>query len=101
MPPYAKPPAEIGITSVRQRIFRGYAFTEAVYDDLVPFFNSHKRAIYQLYQDNNLLDKKYKEKTIDYLDDFYKILNNPKKFERHIVKAGHQNEKQNISIKGL
>lgn len=101
MPPYAKPPAERGISSVRQRVFRGYTFPEEVYAELVPFFNSRKTAIYQLYHNNVLLDKKYRNQTIRYLDDFYAILNNPRRFDKHIVRVGHQNEKRSVVVKGL
>ncbi|MBC5992625.1 hypothetical protein [Pontibacter cellulosilyticus] len=100
MPPYAKPPPEIGITSVRQRIFRGYSFPEEVLEELVPFFNNRKEAFYQVYA-TSLLDEKYKKQTLKYLDDFYEIINKPKDFERHIVKAGQQNERMNVVVKGL
>ncbi|WP_299821120.1 hypothetical protein [uncultured Pontibacter sp.] len=101
MPPYAKPPPEIGITSVRQRIFRGYSYPDDVLAELVPFFNNRKEAIYQVYKGNHLLDEKYRKQTLRYLDEFYETINKPKDFERQIVKAGQQNERSSVVVKGL
>ncbi|RIJ34150.1 hypothetical protein D1627_17215 [Pontibacter oryzae] len=101
MPPYAKPPPEIGITSVRQRLFRGYTFPDAVYQELVPYFNNRKTAIYAVYLECELLDRKYRKRTLKFLDEFYETINDPKDFERKIVRMGGQNEKRSVIIKGL
>ena len=101
MPPYAKPPPEIGITSVRQRLFRGYTFPDEIYAELVPFFNSRQKPIYQLYQQSDLLDTKYRKQTLRFLDDFYAIINNPKKFNKQIVQTGKKNERKSVVVKGL
>lgn len=101
MPPYAKPPPEIGITSVRQRLFRGYTYPIEVYQELVPYFNNRKTAMYEVYLSCELLDRKYRKRTLKYLDEFYETINDPKDFERKIVRMGQLNEKQIILIKGL
>lgn len=101
IPPYAKPPPEVGITSVRQRVFRGYSYPEEVYAELVPFFNNQKEEFYKVYTANSLIDDKYRKQTLKYLDDFYKTINKPKDFERQIVKVGQQNERVNVVVKGL
>lgn len=100
MPPYAKPPPILDIRSVRQRLFRGYTYTDDVLAELVPFFNNRREAFYQVYN-NPLLDNKYKKQTFKYLDEFYEIINDPKDFRRYIVKQGERNEKNSIMIKGL
>lgn len=101
MTPYAKPPPELGISTVRQRLFRGYSIPEEALSELVPFFNNRKNAFYRLYTANPQLDSKYKKQTLKYLDAFYKTINDPKDFERHILKIGEMNEKNSIVVKGL
>ncbi len=101
MPPYAKPPPEIGITSVRQRIFRGYSYPDYIFAELIPFYNNRRAAFYQVYLSSGLLDDSYVKRTISFLDDFYEIINNPKQFEKKIVKVAHRNKKRNVSVKGL
>ena len=101
MTPYAKPPPELGIATVRQRLFRGYSIPGDAISELVPFFNNRKNAFYQLYTANPLLDSKYKKQTLKYLDAFYETINDPKDFERHILKMGEINEQNSIVVKGL
>ncbi|ALJ01614.1 hypothetical protein DC20_20825 [Rufibacter tibetensis] len=99
--PYAKPPAELGITSVRQRLFRGYQFEDEIYTEVIKTFNTHKKELYKVYTSCPLLDKTYLKQTLSYLDAFYKTINTPKEFERNIVKVGQQNQKSMVVIKGL
>ncbi|MEJ8803503.1 hypothetical protein [Pontibacter sp. H249] len=101
IPPYAKPPPEVGITTVRQRVFRGYSFPEEVYAELVPFYNNRKEAFYQVYLTNLLIDEKYRKQTLKYLDGFFETINKRKDFERQIVKVGQRNERVNVVVKGL
>ena len=99
MPPYAKPPPEIGISSVRQRIFRGYGYSDEIYKELVPFFNNRKNDFYQVYRGAGLVDEKYLKNTLKFLDEFYETINNPKDFNKYIVRAGQQNFKNNVKVK--
>ena len=48
-------------------------------------FNEHRDAIYALYTEQTQLDEKVREKTIEYLDDFYEIINDDRKIQREIV----------------
>lgn len=99
--PYAVPPPELNITSVRQRLFRGYAFPEATYRKVVSAFNEHKMAFYDIYLQSTLIDQKYRKQTIKFLDDFYETINDPKSFKREVVRVGEQNMKGAVVIKGL
>ena len=101
MAPYAVPPEQLGITSVRQRLFRGYDFTPETYAAVRDLFNARRTALYQVYLSCPYLGRKEQEFTTSYLDDFYKTLNDTQDFERHIVRAGRRNEKQYSHIKGL
>lgn len=99
--PYAVPPPELNITSVRQRLFRGYAFPEATYRKVVSAFNEHKMALYDIYLQSTLIDQKYRKQTIKFLDDFYETINEPKAFKKEVVRVGEQNMKGAVVIKGL
>ena len=99
--PYAVPPPELGITSVKQRLFRGYTFEDSVYAEVKALFNRYRGAMYGVYLHNELLDKRYQKQTLKYLDNFFETLNDPKDFEKKIVRAGQQNQKSIVVIKGL
>ncbi|WP_303310392.1 hypothetical protein [Hymenobacter sp. BT730] len=101
MTPYATPPEQLGITSVRQRLFRGYNFPDELYTEMRTLFNARRPAFNNVYLSCDYLSKDEKMFAIRFLDEFYETLNNPKDFERSIVRVGRRNEKQYISIKGL
>src|SRR5690606_19120836 len=100
-PPYAKPPPALGISSVRQRLFRGFEYFDQLYIDAIVTFNIQKQAIYSLYQDFELLDKGYRKQTIKFLDEFYRTINNPKAFRKHIKDVGRRNLEKGVVVKGL
>ncbi|MBF9255355.1 hypothetical protein I2I11_18805 [Pontibacter sp. 172403-2] len=99
--PYAVPPPELGIRTVRQRLYRGYHFPDKTYREVINFFNIHQADIYRVYTGCTLLDKKYLKQTLSYLDDFYETINNPKAFRTAIVRIGQQNQKSYVVVKGL
>ncbi|WP_439881892.1 hypothetical protein ACSX1A_01775 [Pontibacter sp. MBLB2868] len=99
--PYAQPPPELGIESVKQRLFRGYSFTQPIYDEVSTYYKEHKKDFYQVYHECKPLGKKSKKSSIRYLDSFYKVLNDPKDFQKEIVRVGEYNAKSYIIIKGL
>jgi hypothetical protein len=101
MAPYAEPPEQLGISSVRQRLFRGGSFPEDIYAEMRTLFNARRAAFNNVYLSCEYLSQDEKEFAIRFLDGFYETLNSPKDFERSIVRVGRRNEKQYISIKGL
>ncbi len=72
------------IRNVRQRFFRGRCVEKGLLQQALQLFNQHKDAIYTLYREQPQLDEKVLEKTIDYYDDFYEILNDARKTRREI-----------------
>lgn len=76
--PYARPDARLPIKSVRERLFRGYCRTA---EELAPVFQSFtekKDAIYALYRNQEGLDPKVRDEALEYYDEFYKTINNPR-----------------------
>lgn len=101
MAPYAVPPEQLGITSVRQRLFRGYDFPPETYAAVRNLFNSRRAALYNVYLTCPYLSRDEQEFAARYLDGFYKTINDPKDFDRHIVRVGQQNEKRYTQIRGF
>ena len=101
MAPYAVPPEQLGITSVRQRLFRGYDFAPETYAAVRNLFNARRAALYQVYSSCVYLSPKEQEFAISYLDGFFETLNDAKAFERYVVRMGQRNEKKRLQIRGL
>ncbi|WP_299707117.1 hypothetical protein [uncultured Pontibacter sp.] len=99
--PYATPPPELGIKSVRQRLYRAYSFPENIYRETTNTFNALRTPIYAMYRQCEPLSKSGRKQSLKYLDGFYSIINNPRKFEREIVKVGERNEREYVAVIGL
>jgi hypothetical protein len=99
--PYAVPPFELGIKSVKERLYRGYSFPESIHRETVNTFNSYRTPIYAVYRQCEPLSKVGLRQSLQFLDSFYDIINQPRRFDREIVKAGERNEKNYVSVKGL
>ena len=84
---YAKVPESIDVPNVRTRVFRGLCRMEGGYDATKKYYQDLKPEIYALYQDSEYLSEKSISSTIKFIDDFYKVLDNPKLFDQKIFKA--------------
>ena len=73
---YAVPNEGLDIENVRQRLYRGFARTEEELNEAIAIFNKQKEKIYSLIRSFDLLTEKNRKNIIDYLDDFYKTINN-------------------------
>jgi hypothetical protein len=73
---YAVPNEGLPIENVRQRLYRGYPRTEEELNEAFAIFNKQKEKIYSLVHNFDLLTEKNRKTIIDYLDDFYKTINN-------------------------
>ncbi len=82
---YAIPHESLPIESVRERLFRGMCHSEEEYAQAFQVFTEKKDAIYQVYEEFDLLDEKFKKGMLDYLDDFYEIINNTSRVKREIL----------------
>jgi hypothetical protein len=68
---------------------------------LIPPFNRLREPINKLYSDNPILDAKYIKSTIQYLDEFYSTINNPKSLQKEFGYPCDKNGTGNIIIRGL
>ena len=99
--PYAYPAEQLAIQSVRQRLYRGYGYPQAVFDRVFKKFKKHKAAIYALYQNQPTLPPGYVKRTLKYLDEFYETIDSPRLVKRLFVEQGQQNLAGGVVIKGL
>jgi hypothetical protein len=100
--PYAIPPEELNMLSVRQRRYRGYCVkSQKMFEPVLAHFNRLKKDIYDLYTDCDLLDAKYIKSTRQYLDEFYETINNAKEWKSEFAYPCDPRGTGNVVIKGL
>ncbi len=100
--PYAKPAEELLMSSVRQRRYRGYCIKDLkTFGGVIEKFNSLKNELYSIYDSCPLLDQKYIKSTKQYLDEFYKTINDTKAWQKDFSYPCDQNGTGNVVIKGL
>jgi hypothetical protein len=82
---YASPPNQLKLRNIRQRLYRGFC----AFNDLLPqsaaLLNEKKTDILALFESNQHLNDGTKKDAVRYLESFYTILNNPKKFDKLIT----------------
>ena len=83
--PYAVHGKGIELDNITDRLFLGMCREEGVLEKQIPFFLEKKAAFLTIINDFPYLEKKDKAKMVDYLEEFYAILNHPKRFKREIV----------------
>ncbi len=83
--PYALPPPQLdlGITTVRERAYRGLDYSPEIFKQVFDKFNSIKPQLYALYEGNPHLEPKYIKRTLKYFDDFYEEINDPKAIKKY------------------
>jgi len=100
--PYAKPAEELNMRSVRERRYRGYCIADMKkFDETVALYNRLKKDIYNIYTGCKLLDTKYINTTVKYLDEFYLTINNPVALQKEFGYPCDKNGTGNVIIKGL
>lgn len=83
--PYAKPNPILQLGNVRERLFRGYCRSPEELERDLQVFRDKKDEILSLYRELPDLEEKTREKGLDYLHDFFEIIDNPKKVKREFV----------------
>lgn len=84
-PPYTKPPDIIPIKHVTDRYYRGFCRKPNELQPTLDLFNIKKDSIYSLLINDTLLNKKHKAAVIEYLNDFYSTINNPKQVKNEFI----------------
>ena len=100
--PYAHPAEELQMTSLRERRYRGYCVKDMeAFKPVIEHYNHLKNVIYGIYKNCVLLDVKYLKSTIQYLDDFYATINNPKTWKKDFSYPCDKSGTGNVVITGM
>lgn len=100
--PYANPAEELQLQSIRERRYRGYCISDLkVFEPIIARYNLLKNDIYKIYTSCTLLDEKYIKSTLQYLDEFFATINNPKAWQKEFGYPCDKNGTGNVVIKGL
>ena len=83
---YAVPDENLGIQNVRERLYRGYPRTMEELNEVLDIFKRQKEKIYDLINNFELLTSKSKKDMITYLDDFFRIINEPNQVQNIFIK---------------
>jgi hypothetical protein len=75
---YAVPPPEIGIQTIRERLFSGLCRTKEVYTGDLREFTDKKEKLYAVINDCPYLNQRSKKDITNYMDEFYDQLEKPK-----------------------
>jgi hypothetical protein len=74
---YAAPDERLGISSVRERLYRGFPRTMEELKYALGIYNEQKANIYAAINNFNLFTSASKKEMTDYLDAFYRAINDP------------------------
>jgi hypothetical protein len=90
---YAAPAEELNISSVTERVFRGFCRTPEELEITFDKFRSLKEQIYDLYHKLQPLDEDSRNWSLKYLDQFYEIIDSPLKVKKEILDTCWPNRK--------
>ncbi len=81
---YAVPDERLGITTVRERVYRGVCIDNSYIKSAAENFKNSRDDIYNLYN-TSLLDDRARNSAIDYIDQFFQDIENDKSLQRNIL----------------
>ena len=85
--PYAKPNPSMkskGVEKVTQRYHSGVAVPDEIWENTIALFQSKKAAIYELWENFEPLDELARAEALDYIDQFFAIIDDPQLVEEKI-----------------
>jgi hypothetical protein len=82
---YAVPPEKLPIKNVRKRYFRGRCQPADIWPLAIANIQSKREEILSLVTNSSELNENNKNKTLRYLQNFFDILDNPKRVQKEII----------------
>lgn len=79
------------ITTVRDRLYRGYPRTMEELKEAIKIFNDKKSQLYDLVNNNEYLTAKVKSDVASFMDSFYKTINDEKEVKKVFIDGARQN----------
>ena len=98
--PYAKPnPAfkRIGIKKVTDRYYLGVSVSDEIWTETLQYYMTKKAEIYALWENFEPLEDKQRLEALDFIDNFYAIIEDPEKLQSHMTKKMRSIEKLEAS----
>ncbi len=83
--PYAKPDPKVGVRRVRDRRYWGICRPPEEFEPVFTLFNDRRDAIYDLWRGQEGLEERRLDRTLEYFDEFYEIINDSGKTKREIL----------------
>ena len=82
---YAKPPDHLPISNVRRRHFTGRCRTPEVWAETFALFDDNRAKIMDLFLSSTHLDDRNKRTNVDYMNDFFDMLAEPKLRDKQVI----------------
>jgi hypothetical protein len=83
---YATPDPRLNISSVRERVYRGYPRTIEELDEALAVFKNQKNNMYSLINNFYLLNSRDKKDLAFYLDQFFDLINHPEQVKEAFIR---------------
>jgi hypothetical protein len=84
--PYAEPDERFRIRNVRQRVYRGRCANNEYIEASLSRFRDRREVIYETVNGQEGLEPGARKQLLSYIDDFYKLINDPRNLERRVIK---------------
>lgn len=88
---YATPRFDFELKDVRERLYRGFIKPREIVDKAIARFNLKKTEIYKLVSDCTQLRKSEKNRVLNYLDEFYKVINDERSIKSEFMDKARVN----------
>ena len=85
--PYAVPPPQLNLQSVRQRVYRGFCQPDTILNAALARFRAAKDSIYAAVRAVPDLPERDARGVLEYFDQFYQVLGDPGRVNREFVRA--------------
>ena len=83
--PYAAPDPELGIASVRERLYLGNCVNNGYLEASISRFDQARDTLYALVANLQELEPTVRQSIASYMDEFYAIIGDPREVERQII----------------
>jgi hypothetical protein len=84
--PYATPPADIPVNSIRSRVYRGFCRHNGQVPAAAAAFRAQRRAMTALIAEEDRLSAAQRQRMTNYLAEFFAILDDPARLDRAVVR---------------
>lgn len=85
--PYASPPPQLNIQSVRQRVYRGFCQPDSLLTRVLARFRAAKDSMYAAVRAVPDLPERDVRNVLEYFDEFFKLIDNSGAVNRELVRA--------------